>query len=67
MDYFIIKNKVTGDYYRGKGVNKWGKFYNQASIFRVRRMAEGSLEELKRRGESVELVTIQITETSVSD
>ncbi len=66
MEYYVIKNKITGEYYRGKGVNKWGKYYNQASIFRVKRIAEGSVEELKHRGESVELVTIQILEISAT-
>lgn len=64
MTYFIIKNKTTGEYYRGKGVNKWGKFYNQASIFRIRKNAESSLDELLRRGHDVEIIPIQITETA---
>lgn len=64
MIYYVIKNKATGEYYRGKGVNKWGKYYNQASIFRIRKNAEGSLEELTRRGNDVEVIPIQIIETS---
>lgn len=67
MDYYVIKNKATGEYYRGKGVNKWGKYYNQASIFRIKRMAEGSLEELRHRGEDVEIMVIQITERHLED
>lgn len=62
MDYYVIKNKTTGEYYRGKGVNKWGKYYNQASIFRVKGQAECSLEELKRRGHDVEIRVVHIIE-----
>ena len=47
MQYYIIKDKNTGDYYRGKGVNRWGKFYNQASIFRILGQATESLEHIK--------------------
>jgi hypothetical protein len=64
MTYFIIKNKITGEYYRGKGVNKWGKYYNQASIYRIKGMAKDSLEDLIRRGEEVEIIPIKILETS---
>lgn len=62
MNYFVIKNKQTGEYYRGKGVNKWGKYFNQASIYRVRGSAEFSLKELQMRGDDVEIVEIQILE-----
>lgn len=47
MQYYIIKDKNTGNYYRGKGVNRWGKFYNQASIFRILGQAAESLEHVK--------------------
>ena len=47
MQYYIIKDKNTGNYYRGKGVNRWGKFYNQASIFRILGQAIESLEHIK--------------------
>lgn len=47
MQYYIIKDKNTGNYYRGKGVNRWGKFYNQASIFRILGQATESLEHIK--------------------
>jgi len=67
MDYYIIKNKTTGEYYRGKGVNKWGKYYNQASIYRIKCMAQDSLEELQRRGDDVEIMVINITEQPLID
>ena len=25
MEYYVIKNKETGNYFRGKGTNKWGE------------------------------------------
>jgi hypothetical protein len=64
MTYYVIKNKTTGEYYRGKGVNKWGKYFNQASIFRVKGTVMSSWEELSRRGDDVEIVPIQIVETT---
>ena len=50
MQYYVIKNKNTGLYFRGKGVNRWGEF-NQASIYRFKKKAEHTLEELSLRGE----------------
>ena len=48
IKYYIIKDLDTGLYYRGKGQNRWGKYYNQASIFRNLAQAHNSVEELKR-------------------
>ena len=62
MIYYAIKNNQTQMYYRGKGVNKWGKYYNQASIYRVKGMVEESLDELTRRGEDVKIIPIHIFE-----
>jgi hypothetical protein len=62
MNYYVIKNKTTGEYYRGKGVNKWGKYFNQASIYRIRKHAENAVEEEGRRGADCEVVTIEIIE-----
>ncbi len=62
MNYFVIKNKQTGEYYRGKGINKWGKYFNQASIYRIKGSAEFSMKELLMRGDDVEIVEIQILE-----
>ncbi len=60
--YYVIKNKVTGLYFRGKGVNRWGKYFNQASIYRVRGMAEHTIKEVSWRGEEAIIVPIQIIE-----
>lgn len=62
MDYYVIKNKTTSEYYRGKGVNKWGKYFNQASIYRIKGTALDSLEALSRRGKEVEIKKIKIIE-----
>lgn len=67
MYYYVIKNIATGEYYRGKGVNKWGKYYNQASIYRIKGSAEFSLKELRRRGDDVEIMAISITEQPLTD
>ena len=61
-EYYVIKDKNTGLYFRGKGVNRWGKYFNQASIYRVRGMAEHIVKELLWRGEQGEVVPIQIKE-----
>lgn len=58
--YYVVRNKNTGNYFRGKGVNRWGKYYNQASIYRVKKLAEDTVCELGRRGEEVEVVEIYI-------
>lgn len=63
MEYYVIKNKETGEYYRGKGVNKWGKYYNQASIYRIKGTALSSIKDLETWGYNVELVPIKIVET----
>ena len=60
--YYVIKNKQTGEYYRGKGVNKWGKYFNQASIYRIKGSAEFSMKELLMRDDDVEIVEISILE-----
>lgn len=62
MQYYVIKDKNTGLYFRGKGVNRWGKHLNQASIYRVKRMAEQTIEELSWRGEQGVIVHIKIIE-----
>lgn len=68
--YWVIKNPDTGLYYRGKGVNRWGKYYNQASIFRIRSQVEESCNWINRRhrdGERAVIVEIKITEVVVED
>ena len=63
-EYYVIRDKNTGLYFRGKGVNRWGKHYNQASIYRVKGSAEHTIKEISWRGEQAEIVPIQIIETS---
>lgn len=67
MQYFVVKDRTTGLYFRGKGVNKWGKYFNQASIYRIRAMAENAVEEENRRGANCAVVPIVITEKEVSE
>lgn len=61
-NYYVIRNKATGFYFRGKGANRWGKYHNQASVYRMKAHAENTLGWLLRRGEPVEIVPIQIVE-----
>lgn len=68
IKYWVIKNPDTGLYYRGKGANRWGKYYNQASIFRIRGQVEESCKHLNRwYGERAVIVEIKIVEVSVED
>lgn len=62
MDYYVVKDLSTGLYFRGKGVNRWGKYFNQASIYRVKAMAENAVEIENRRGGNTVVVPIQIIE-----
>ena len=65
IQYYIVKNPDTGLYFRGKGTNRWGKYLNQASIYRVKGTAERSALEInqyKRPGEKAVVVEIMITE-----
>jgi hypothetical protein len=65
IQYYVIKNPDTGLYFRGKGVNRWGKYFNQASIYRIKGTAESSAREInerKRPGERAEVIPIKIIE-----
>ena len=63
MQYYVVKNKTTGEYFRGKGVNKWGKYFNQASIYRLRKNAEDTANwENRCRGTDCVVVPIDIIE-----
>jgi len=62
-EYYVIRDKNTGLYFRGKGVNRWGKYYNQATIYRVKGTAEHTVESISWKGEEAEVVRIQIVET----
>lgn len=61
-EYYVVKDKNTGLYFRGKGANRWGKHYNQASVYRIKANAENTIKEVSWRGEQAEVVPIQIIE-----
>lgn len=61
-NYYVIRNKETGFYFRGKGANRWGQYHNQASVYRIKAHAENTLGWLLLRGEPVEIVPIRIVE-----
>ena len=61
-EYYVVKDKNTSLYFRGKGVNRWGKHYNQASVYRTKANAENTVKEVSWRGEQAEVVPIQIIE-----
>ena len=61
-EYYVLRNAETGMYFRGKGVNRWGKHFNQATIYRVKGTAEHSIKEVAWHGEKAELVRIKIVE-----
>lgn len=62
QDYYVLRNTETGMYFRGKGVNRWGKHFNQATIYRAKGTAEHNIKEVALHGEKVELVRIKIVE-----
>lgn len=66
-EYYVIKNKDTGLYFRGKGVNRWGKYFNQASIYRIKGTAEHSVKEIAWHDEQAEVVPIQISEATYAE
>lgn len=61
-EYYVLRNTETGMYFRGKGENRWGKHFNQATIYRVKGTAEHSIKEVAWHGEKAELVRIKIVE-----
>ena len=63
-EYYVVRDKNTGLYFRGKGVNRWGKYYNQASVYRIKANAQNAVKEVAWRGEQAEIVPIQIFETT---
>jgi hypothetical protein len=65
-NYYVIKNPDTGLYFRGKGANRWGRYFNQASIYRIKGMAESSCRDINqyhRNGERAVVVPITIIES----
>ena len=67
IEYYVVQNKSTDFYFRGKGANRWGQYHNQASIYRSRAHAENTANWLKLRGEQVEIVPIRIIENPTVD
>ena len=61
-DYYVLRNTETGMYFRGKGVNRWGKYFNQETIYRVKGKSEHIIKEVAWHGEKAELVRIKIVE-----
>lgn len=62
MQYYVIKNNNSGHYWRGRGANAWGQFFNQASIYRILGQAEATKRDLECRGAQVTIVPIIIVE-----
>lgn len=68
MKYYVIKNTDTGFYFRGKGVNRWGPYFNQASIYSVLGQAVYTrdwINQCRRNGERAEIIEISISEIGV--
>lgn len=61
-EYYVVRDKNTGSYFRGKGANRWGKYHNQAVIYRVKGQAEHAVKHLSNFGEHAEIVPIRIIE-----
>lgn len=61
-DYYVLRNTETGMYFRGKGTNRWGKHFNQATIYRVKGTVEFTMKDVAWHGEQTELVRIKIVE-----
>ena len=66
-EYYVIQNKDTGLYFRGKGVNRWGKYFNQESIYRIKGTAEHSVKEIAWHDERAEVLPIQISEVKYAE
>lgn len=65
LEYYVIKSENTGYYFRGKGANRWGKYFNQASVYRMKSHAENTAEWLCRHGEPSKIVPVQIVENAI--
>lgn len=66
--YWAIKNTETGLYFRAKGKNRWGKHFNQVSIYRIKGMAQtfcDKINELNRPDEKAIVVPVKISEPSI--
>lgn len=63
--YWAIKNTMSGLYYRAKGKNRWGKYFNQVSVYRIKGMAQTFCEkinELNNPDERAIVVPVKIFE-----
>ena len=60
--YYAVRNIDTGLFWRGKGENKWGKYYNQAAIYRIKGQADRTVKRLRDRGIKAEIVPTRICE-----
>ena len=49
VKYFVVKDLNTDLYFLGNGVNKWGRYFNQASIYRIKGAAHSSIKYLETR------------------
>lgn len=68
VTYWAIKNLKTGLYYRAKGANRWGKYFNQVSFYRIRGMANTFCEKIndgKNADELAVVVPIKISELAI--
>ena len=61
-EFYVVKNKDTGEYFRGKGTNRWGKDFNQASVYRLKKNAENAVKSVSWHGDKAEVKRIWITE-----
>lgn len=61
-EFYVVKNIETGEYFRGKGANRWGKDFNQASVYRLKKNAENAMESVSWHGDKAEVKRIWITE-----
>ena len=65
VTYWAIRNTETGLYFRAKGKNRWGKYFNQVSIYRIKGMAQTFCEKinaLNNPDEKAIVVPIKICE-----
>lgn len=60
MLYYVLRDVNTGLYWRGKGENRWGKYFNQVSIYRSRGQAENTVKDLMHRGIKVEIMPVRV-------
>ena len=68
VTYWAIKNTTTGLYYRAKGKNRWGKYFNQVSIYRIKGMAQTFCEKINALNKPDErAIVVPVTISEVAD